>query len=301
MRWLLGVALGLIGFNAFVQETSTLAPPAPSRYATKGVIYEDVTQVSGLGSFRHTGGSPIKPYLPDFNGSGVALLDYDNDGWLDIYLVNAQSHASRTGQVPPLRAALFHNNHDGTFTDVTERAGVENLRWGTGVCAGDFDNDGWEDLFVSNLGKSRLYRNNGNGAFTDIAAEAGVQVDMWATGCAFGDYDADGRLDLYVATYVDFDWNHPPPSGEWEQGEMAQGRRTQPHQERDHSRGLRSIATFLHVLRSAGRMRSDGPQTRSGFSVSQQRRPHISRRYPRERHRGGARPLRSRRRLGGRR
>jgi hypothetical protein len=156
----------------------------------------------------------VKRYLPETTGSGVALLDYDNDGWLDIYLVNAQSHAARKGQAHPRGSALFHNNHDGTFTDVTAKAGVANNRWGTGVCVGDFDNDGREDIFVANLGLSRLYHNNGDGTFTDIAAKAGIQVNTWATGCAFGDFDGDGRLDLYVAGYVDFDWNHPPPPGD---------------------------------------------------------------------------------------
>src|SRR5262249_25799516 len=156
-----------------------LAPPAPSPHAAKGVTYQDITKSSGLAAFRHTGGSASKPYLPDLNGSGVALIDYDNHGWLGIYLVNSQSPASRLAQAPRSSSGLFRNNHNGTFTDVTADAGVANLRWGTGVCAGDFDNDGWEDLFLTNLGKSRLYRNNGNGTFTDIAGEAGVQVDTW--------------------------------------------------------------------------------------------------------------------------
>ena len=200
------------------REPATLAVPPPSPQAAKGVSFDDITNSSGLRRFRHVAGSPSKPFLPDTTGSGVALFDYDNDGWLDIYLVNALSHASRRGEVPPAAAALFHNNRDGTFTDVTETAGVGNRRWGTGVCAGDYDNDGWEDLYVTNLGVSRLYRNNGNGTFTDVAREAGVAVQTWATGCAFGDYNGDGRLDLYVAGYVDFDWDHPPPPGQMEPG-----------------------------------------------------------------------------------
>ena len=180
----------------------------------QGVDYQDVTEASGLGRFQHIAGEPLKPYLPETTGSGLALLDFDNDGWVDIYFVNSLTHAARRGEEKPLPSALFRNNGDGTFTNVTAGAGVENNRWGTGVCAGDFDNDGWADLYVVNLGKSRLYRNNGNGSFTDVAPEAGVQVDLWATGCAFGDYDRDGRLDLYVAGYVEFDWDNPPPAGE---------------------------------------------------------------------------------------
>ncbi len=151
--------------------------------------------------------------MPETIGSGVALVDYDKDGWLDIYFVNSLSDAARAGMAPENSAALFRNNQDGTFEDVTRQAGVANRRWGSGVCAGDVNNDGWVDLFVSNFGKSRLYLNQGNGEFTDVAEQARVQVDAWATGCAFGDYDRDGLLDLYVASYVNFDWESPPPPG----------------------------------------------------------------------------------------
>ncbi|MDA1313811.1 MAG: CRTAC1 family protein [Acidobacteria bacterium] len=199
-------------------EVLTRAIPPPSPEAMKGVRYEDVTAASGLGQFRHIAGEPLKPYLPETTGSGLALLDYDNDGWVDIYFVNSLTHAARKGKEKALPSALFRNNGDGTFSNVTAQAGVENNRWGTGVCAGDYDNDGWADLYVVNLGKSRLYRNNGDGSFTDIAPKAGVQVDLWATGCAFGDYDRDGLLDLYVAGYVDFDWDNPPPAGESSEG-----------------------------------------------------------------------------------
>lgn len=207
------VVVSLMGWSQ-VREVSTRVAPAPSPHATKGVVYDDITVASGVGRFRHLAGEPLKPYLPETTGSGVALFDYDGDGWLDIYLVNALSHAARVGRERPLPSALFRNARDGTFTDVTAKAGVENNRWGTGVCAGDFNNDGREDLYVANLGPTRLYRNNGNGTFTDVAAKAGVMVNTWSTGCAFGDYNGDGWLDLYVAGYVDFDWNNPPPPGE---------------------------------------------------------------------------------------
>jgi len=169
---------------------------------------------SGLGRFHHMAGEPLKPYLPETTGSGAALLDYDGDGWLDIYLVNALSHAARIGRERPIPSALFRNNRNGTFLNVTAKAGLENNRWGTGVCAGDYNNDGRPDLYVAALGPTRLYRNGGEGAFTDVAEKSGVQVNLWTTGCAFGDYNGDGWLDLYVAGYVDFDWKNPPPPGE---------------------------------------------------------------------------------------
>jgi len=215
MRFLTSASLAVVFCSGLaLQHGPTLTSPPPSPQATQGVDYEDATKSSGLSRFRHFAGDPLKPYLPETAGSGVALFDYDNDGWLDIYLVNALSQAARQGQAAPQSAALFRNNRDGTFTDVTLKAGVGNNRWGTGVCVGDFNNDGSEDLYVGNLGKSRLYRNNGDGTFTDVADRAGAAVNSWSTGCAFGDYDRDGLLDLYVAAYVDFDWNHPPPAGE---------------------------------------------------------------------------------------
>lgn len=212
----LGVfVVAVISFYALhSEEIPTRAVPPPSSHATKGVAYEDITSASGVNSFRYSAGEPLKPFLPETTGSGVALIDFDNDDWPDIYFVNSLTHRARRGVDKAEPSALFRNNHDGTFTNVTARAGLENSRWGTGVCAGDYDNDGWPDLYVVNLGKSRLYRNNRNGTFTDVSQKAGVQVDMWATGCAFGDYDGDGLLDLYVAGYVDFNWNSPPPAGE---------------------------------------------------------------------------------------
>src|SRR5207244_4272443 len=135
-----------------------------------------------------------------------------NDGWLDVYLVNGSTWAALAGREPAPSAALFHNNHDGTFTDVTAAAGVANGRWGQGVCVGDFDNDGLSDLYVTNFGRNRLYRNTGPGTFTDVAESAGVAVDGWSTGCAFGDYDGDGKLDLFVAGYVKLDPAHLPPA-----------------------------------------------------------------------------------------
>ena len=207
------LALGLLAAAQGSQRDPTVAAPPPSPHAAAGVTFADVTASAGLDSFRHRAGSDLKPYLPETLGSGVALLDYDNDGWLDVYLVNSLSEDARRGAAPPNAAALFRNSGDGSFTDETARAGVANHRWGVGACAGDVNNDGWTDLYVTNFGQSRLYVNRGDGTFADSAASARVQADTWATGCAFGDYDGDGLLDLYVAAYVDFDWDNPPPPG----------------------------------------------------------------------------------------
>ncbi|WP_348265366.1 CRTAC1 family protein [Telmatobacter sp. DSM 110680] len=169
------------------------------------VIFKDITKAAGLSGWSHKMGSPKKPLIIDTDGSGIALLDYDNDGWLDIYLVNGSTFNALDGKEEPPHAALFHNNHDGTFTDVAAKAGVTNDRWGFGVTVGDYDNDGWPDIFVSNWGKNRLYHNNHDGTFTDVAQKAGVALDNWSSGATWGDFDGDGRLDLFVAGYVHFE------------------------------------------------------------------------------------------------
>jgi len=172
--------------------------------------FSDVTARTGLQKFHHVSGSSEKRYILESPSGGVALFDYDNDGWLDIYLVNGSTLPALAGKARPPGSALFHNNHDGTFTDVTARAGVANERWGFGVAVGDYDNDGWEDLYVTNFGKNRLYHNNHDGTFTDVAEKLGVAIDSWSTGATFGDYDGDGDLDLFVAGYVEFDPAKPP-------------------------------------------------------------------------------------------
>ncbi|HEX4784778.1 MAG TPA: VCBS repeat-containing protein, partial [Candidatus Sulfotelmatobacter sp.] len=177
------------------------------------IIFQDISRQSGLSSWSHVMGTPQKQFIIEANGSGVGLLDYDNDGWLDIYLVNGSTYDAVTGKTTAPHAALFHNNHDGTFTDVAEKAGVTNNRWGFGVAIGDFDNDGWPDIFVGNYGSNRLYRNNHDGTFTDIAEKAGVALGNWSTGATFGDYDGDGRLDLFVPGYIHYNMTAPPVSG----------------------------------------------------------------------------------------
>jgi enediyne biosynthesis protein E4 len=174
------------------------------------VIFQDISRQSGLAKWRYAGGSADKSYIVESLGSGVALLDYDNDGWLDIYLINGMTYDAMNGKAESPHAALFHNNHDGTFTNVAGQAGVTNDRWGVGVAVGDYDNDGWPDLYVTNVGKNRLYHNNHNGTFTDLAEQAGIALGDWSTGPTFGDYDGDGRLDLFVPGYTHYDFHNPP-------------------------------------------------------------------------------------------
>ncbi|HTW47270.1 MAG TPA: CRTAC1 family protein [Acidobacteriaceae bacterium] len=201
------------GAHAAIHDAQN-RPITAGGFVAKGpVIFQDVTHQAGLDTWTHHMGTPQKQYIIETNGSGVGLLDYDNDGWLDIYLVNGSTYDALNGKVTPPHAALFHNNHDGTFTDVAEQAGVTNDRWGFGVAIGDYNNDGWPDIYVTNFGKNRLYRNNHNGTFTDVAEQAGVQLGNWSTGATFGDYDGDGRLDLFVPGYVHYDIDHPPVPG----------------------------------------------------------------------------------------
>ncbi len=178
------------------------------------VLFDDIARQAGLTTWKHRMGTPEKKFIIEANGSGVCLLDFDNDGWLDIYLVNGSTYEAEAGKAAPPKAALFHNNHDGTFTNVAEKAGVTNGRWGFGCAIADYDNDGWPDIYVTNFGKNRLYHNNRDGTFTDVAEKAGVALGNWSTGATWGDYDGDGRLDLFVPGYVHYDLANPPASGE---------------------------------------------------------------------------------------
>ncbi len=168
------------------------------------IVFQDIARQAGLTRWKHVSGTPSKQSLLETIGSGVALLDYDHDGWLDIYLVNGSTFQALDGKATPPQAALFHNNRDGTFTNVAAAAGVTNDRWGVGVAVGDYDNDGWPDIYVTNYGENRLYHNNHDGTFTDVAEKAGVALGGWSTGATFGDYDGDGFLDLFVPGYVHF-------------------------------------------------------------------------------------------------
>jgi enediyne biosynthesis protein E4 len=171
----------------------------------------DLTVSTGI-SFQHLS-SPEQKYIVESMSGGVALIDYDGDGWLDIYFTNAPS-VSMTLAGKMAKSALYHNNHDGTFTDVTDKAGVGYPCWAMGAAVGDYNNDGRPDLIVSCFGGVVLYRNNGDGTFTDVSKAAGLDKDTgWATGVAFGDYDGDGNSDLFVAHYVDLDLNDLPSFG----------------------------------------------------------------------------------------
>jgi hypothetical protein len=213
MRALIAIALPFLVLALEAPRTPrTLVPPAASPTDAPGVTFSEVARAAGIATFHRVSGSPAKEYLLEAKGGGVALFDADGDGSLDVYLVNGASFAFLRGQQEAPAAALFRNNRDGTFTDVTAGAGVANRGWGQGVCTGDYDNDGDDDLYVTNFGPNRLYRNDGRGHFADVAGAAGLSVGGWSTGCAFADYDGDGRLDLFVAGYISLDLERLPPS-----------------------------------------------------------------------------------------
>lgn len=170
----------------------------------------DVTEKAGI-YFTHSS-APEARYIVESMSGGVLLLDYDRDGWADIYFTNAPTvEGALKGQ--KARGALYHNNHNGTFTDVTDKAGLATPCFAMGGAVGDYDNDGWPDIYITCLGGNVLYHNNGDGTFTDVTKRAGVADGRWSMGAAFGDYDGDGFLDLMVANYVDFDLHHPPVFG----------------------------------------------------------------------------------------
>jgi enediyne biosynthesis protein E4 len=176
--------------------------------------FEDVAEKAGLTMMNVFGGVDTKKYIIETTGTGAAIFDYDNDDWPDIFIVNGTTLETASGSKASSNH-LYRNNHDGTFTDVTVKAGLEATGWGQGVCVGDYDNDGWDDLYVTYYGKNRLYHNE-HGVFKEIADQSGVAGSgkAWGSGCAFVDYDRDGRLDLMIANYVDFDLSTAPRPGE---------------------------------------------------------------------------------------
>src|SRR6266849_2975340 len=184
-------------------DGSSFQTPQPTKPLAS---FTDLAKEAGLTMMNVFGGETTKKYIIETTGTGVAIFDFDNDGWPDIFVVNGTTlEASATGKGPA--SHLYHNNHDGTFTDVTAKSGLTHTGWGQGVCVGDYDNDGFEDLYVTYYGKNVLYHNNGDGTFTDFSEKVHVAGSgkAWGTGCAFVDYDRDGKLDLMVANYVDFD------------------------------------------------------------------------------------------------
>lgn len=174
-----------------------------SRSERDAIRFEEVTRSSGITWVHENAHSPER-YLPETLGAGCAFFDYDNDGWIDIYLVNSGA-SDFYAPATPLKNALYRNNRDGTFTEVTDKAGVAGGRFGMGVAAGDYDGDGFQDLYVTNYGRNILYRNNGNGTFSDVAEKAGVAAPGWSTCAVWFDYDNDGKLDLFVSSFVYYD------------------------------------------------------------------------------------------------
>jgi hypothetical protein len=200
---------------AAVADLTAIARTLPA-VPDAGPSFTNVTEAAGLSRALNVSGSPeLKQFILEEMGCGVALFDYDNDGWLDILLVNGSSFDPAVRESKP-RSHLFHNNGDGTFTDVTDKAGLTRSGWGQACCVGDYDNDGFDDVFVTYWGQHVLYRNNGNGTFTDVTEAAGLaQVPgRWGAGCCFLDYDRDGHLDLFVASYINFDPEKAPRPGD---------------------------------------------------------------------------------------
>jgi len=205
--------------RGFVKSLCRTAAVFPLRellaFQAPPVEFTDIAEAAGFTRETVFGGVKSNRYLVETTGCGAAFIDYDNDGWLDIFLVNGSRFEAKwaAGAAPVSR--LFKNNRDGTFTDVTAKAGVGYHGWGQGVCAGDYDNDGHDDLFVTYWGECKLWRNRGDGTFVDATRAAGVTAERkglprWNTGCAFVDYNRDGHLDLFIANYIDFDIKTAP-------------------------------------------------------------------------------------------
>jgi hypothetical protein len=207
------------GFLAGMSAGALLLPDqrnAGFRDADRYPFEEISAESSGI-RWRHTNGKSSEKYLPESTGAGCAFLDYDNDGWMDIYLVNSGA-CDFWAPEKPLRNALYRNNRDGTFTDVTEKAGVPGNAFGMGVAVGDYDGDGWPDLYVTQYPHSILYHNNGDGTFSDVTAKAGLTAPGWGTSAVWFDYDNDGRLDLFVCQFVEFSKELNKPCGIHEDG-----------------------------------------------------------------------------------
>jgi enediyne biosynthesis protein E4 len=210
----------LLGQGVATHTVKPVARPAPSGrpfYA----YFVDVAAAAGLHAPVVYGGVESKKYILESVGCGCAFIDYDNDGWMDIFLL---SGTRLTGDPPEATNRLYKNNRDGTFSDVTEQAGLKAVGWASGVCIGDYNNDGFEDIFCTYFGQNRLYRNNGDGTFTDVTKAAGLWSDQagkdqrndqtrWGAGCSFLDYDRDGHLDLFVSNYVRFAFEYAPVPG----------------------------------------------------------------------------------------
>jgi hypothetical protein len=219
-RRFLGSSAFMLGSNLLDVLTTPLwkmadrfqVKAAGAASSSSPVQFLDVAEKAGLTIPNVWGGVESKRVIIETKGSGLAFFDYDNDGWLDIYLTNGSRLDAKwpAGKAPTTH--LYKNNRDGTFTDVTEKSGLGRSGWQTGICVGDYDNDGWDDLFCTFWGHNILFRNNGNGTFTDVTTKAGLGQahGRWGTGCSFLDYDRDGNLDLFVCNFVKLDPDKPP-------------------------------------------------------------------------------------------
>ena len=255
---ILWLMLSAVAGAASAQQ-SPLAPPKQ-----QVANFVDIAEKAGLTMKNVFGGVDTKKYIIETTGTGVAIFDYDNDGWPDIFFVNGTTlEDMKAGKSGPTNH-LYHNNHDGTFTDVTEKAGLlDATGWGQSVCVGDYDNDGWEDLYVTYYGTNRLYHNE-HGVFRLVSEKAGVGGNgkEWGAGCAFVDYDRDGRLDLFVANYVDFDVSTAPAPGDrpscmWKGAPVMCGPRGLPHHKNIlyHNRGdgtFEDVTIKAHIDQTNG-------------------------------------------------
>lgn len=261
-----GILLLLVGNASVAQSPES---PGQPKQPVALAHFTDVATQAGLTMRNVFGGVDSKKYILETTGTGVAVFDYDNDGWPDIFIVNGATLEALSQTESPTNH-LYRNNHDGTFTDVTAKAGLAATGWGQGVCVGDYDNDGWEDLYVTYYGRNRLYHNNG-GSLTEVGEKTGVAGSgkAWGTGCTFLDYNRDGHLDLLVANYVDFDLSTAPKPGErvtctWKGAPVMCG-----------PRGLRGAKNILYQNRGDGtfadvttKAHVDQTQGRYAFSVT---------------------------------
>src|SRR5713226_5345630 len=203
---------GLAASVVFLLLGAILSRSKDSAYPPRMLLkLIDVAEKAGVTLLNICGGR-TKDYILEVNGNGAAFFDFNNDGFQDILIVNGCTiEEFRKGGCPMV--ALYRNNGNGTFMDVTAQSGLDKKGWGMGVCVADYDNDGFEDIYITAYGPNVLYHNNGNGTFTDVTVKAGVGDPHWSTGCAFGDYDRDGYVDLYVANYLTFDEKTVPKRG----------------------------------------------------------------------------------------
>ncbi len=216
-RSFLHYSLGALAMSGPGQGVVSRKAKAEPRMAPSGrpfnARFTDIAKEAGLVLPVVYGEADHKDYILETVGCGCAFFDYDNDGWMDIFLLSGSSMA---GAPAGASNRLYKNNRDGTFRDVTEKAGLRFTGWASGVCVGDYNNDGWEDLFCTFYGQNKLYRNNGDGTFTDITKQAGLENSKtrWGAGCTFVDYNRDGHLDLFISNYAQFDATHIPKPGQ---------------------------------------------------------------------------------------